>query len=103
MTDIIIKIFKRDLNKLKSEIESYKNEENLWIVDKKITNCAGNLCLHLIGNLNTYIGADIGGTGYIRKRELEFSLKNVPRKELIREIDEVIIIVETSLMKLTNH
>ncbi len=101
LIETIIKIFKRDLNKLKSEIKSYKDEDNLWLVDKEIRNCAGNLCLHLIGNLNTYIGADMGNTGYIRKRDLEFSLKNVPREELISKIDEVIIIVETALMKLT--
>lgn len=99
--ETIIKIFKRDLNKLKSEIKSYKNEDNLWLVDREIRNCSGNLCLHLIGNLNTYIGADLGNTGYIRKRDLEFSLKNVPREELISKIDEVIIIIETTLLELT--
>ena len=103
LTETIIKIFKRDLNKLKSEIISYKDEENLWLVDKGITNSAGNLCLHLIGNLNTFIGADIGNTGYIRKRNLEFSLKNVPREELILKIEEVILIVETALLKLTEE
>lgn len=101
LTITLIKIFKRDLNKLKKEIELYRHEHNLWLVDKEITNCAGNLCLHLIGNLNAFIGADIGNTGYIRKRDLEFSLKDVPRVELIRKIDEVIIIIETTLLKLT--
>lgn len=101
LTRTLIKIFKRDLNKLKAEIELYRNEKNLWLVDKEITNCAGNLCLHLIGNLNTFVGADLGNTGYIRKRDLEFSLKDVPRVELIRKIDEVIIIIETTLLELT--
>lgn len=101
LTETLIKIFKRDLHKLKLEIELYKDEQNLWIVNSEITNCAGNLCLHLIGNLNTYFGADLGNTGYIRKRDLEFSLKNVPRKELIQKIDEVLVIVETTLLKLS--
>ncbi|WP_245221914.1 hypothetical protein [Pedobacter kyungheensis] len=77
------KLFNRDLHKLKAEIELYQNEANLWIIDQDIANSAGNLCLHLIGNLNTYIGATLGGSGYIRNRELEFTLKNVPRGELI--------------------
>jgi len=76
-------LFQRDLAKLKTEIESYQDEGNLWLTDKGISNSAGNLCLHLIGNLNTYIGAEICKTGYVRQRELEFSLKNIPRQGLL--------------------
>ena len=101
LTETLKKLFNRDLNKLKSEIEAYKLESNLWIIDKDITNSAGNLCLHLIGNLNTYIGATLGGTSYIRNRELEFSLKNIPQLELIKMIEETIIIVNETLDNLT--
>ncbi len=101
LIETLIKLFKRDLNKLKVEIESYSNEQNLWLVDKGISNSAGNLCLHLVGNLNTFIGAELGGTGYIRQRDLEFSLKNVPRTELIRQVNDVIIVVENALKGLT--
>lgn len=73
-------LFERDLDKLIHEIESYQNESNIWITDKEISNSAGNLCLHLMGNINTYIGATIGGTNYVRNRELEFSLKIYPGK-----------------------
>ncbi|KIA86181.1 DUF1572 family protein [Flavobacterium sp. AED] len=90
-------LFDRDLNKLKSEIELYQNESEIWHIQKGIANSAGNLCLHLIGNLNTYIGAEFGKTGYIRKRPLEFSLKNVPRAELINKIEETIVIVNNAL------
>ena len=76
-------LFTRDLNKLKLEIESYNNETTIWHIEKDIANSAGNLTLHLIGNLNTFIGAEIGKSGYIRNRDLEFSLKNIPRAELI--------------------
>lgn len=101
LLDTLIKIFNRDLNKLKAEIELYNNETNLWVVDKAISNCAGNLCLHIVGNLNTYIGATLGDSGYIRQRDLEFSLKNTPRAELLNQVDEVMIIVENTLAKLT--
>tara|TARA_R110002073_G_scaffold325707_2_gene505030 strand:- start:13565 stop:14011 length:447 start_codon:yes stop_codon:yes gene_type:complete len=101
LLDTLIKIFNRDLNKLKAEIELYNNETNLWVVDKAISNCAGNLCLHIVGNLNTYIGATLGDSGYIRQRDLEFSLKNTPRTELLNQVDEVMIIVENTLAKLT--
>ncbi len=94
-------LFDRDLNKLKLEIESYQNESQIWEIDKNISNSAGNLCLHLIGNLNTYIGAEIGKTGYIRNRELEFSLKDVPRSELIEKIENTILVVNKALDTLT--
>ncbi len=95
------KLFSRDLAKLKKEIELYQNEKAIWNIEKEIANSAGNLCLHLIGNLNTYIGAEIGKTNYIRNRPLEFSTKNIPRDELIGMIENTIFVVEESLGKLT--
>lgn len=87
-------LFVRDLLRLKSEIEQYKNESNLWLIEKEISNSAGNLCLHLIGNLNTFIGGELGKTGYVRDRPLEFSQKNVPRTELIQKIEETIEVIK---------
>lgn len=80
-------ILLRDLNRLRQEIELYKKEENIWVAVPNITNPAGNLVLHLVGNLNAYIGAVLGNTGYVRQRDLEFSLKNVSRAELLQKID----------------
>jgi uncharacterized damage-inducible protein DinB len=94
-------IFKRDLNRLKQEIELYQNESQIWTIQKGITNSAGNLCLHVVGNLNTYIGSTFGNTNYARNRELEFSLKDIPKMELIRKIEETSIVVDRSLDKLT--
>ena len=99
-TDTLIKIFTRDLNKLKHEISLYTNESNLWLLDKSISNSAGNLCLHLIGNLNHFIGSVLGETGYIRQRELEFSLKNVSRINMLADIDATILVVERALRTL---
>lgn len=96
-------LFNRDLLRLKEEIGLYKDESKIWIVEKNIANSAGNLCLHLIGNLNTYIGAEFGKTNYIRNRELEFSLKNISKKELIYQIDSTISIVEKSLNNITEE
>ena len=96
------KLFIRDLNKLKEEIKSYNSEQNIWKIDGKIANTAGNLCLHLVGNLNTYIGKELGGTGYVRNRDLEFSQKDVSQKELVRKIEQTIQVVDQSLSKLTD-
>ena len=90
-------LFTRDLNKLRSEIELYKEEGNIWEIDGNISNSAGNLCLHLVGNLNTFIGKEIGKSNYVRNRELEFSLKDVARKELLKKIDDTIDVVSKSL------
>ena len=94
-------LFGRDLNKLKVEIESYETENQLWIIDKNISNSAGNLCLHLIGNLNNFIGAQLGKTGYVRNRPLEFSAKDIPRTELISNISQTIFMVNNTLDSLT--
>ncbi len=97
---ILQSLFERDLLKLKTEISSYKDESKLWQVEKSIINSAGNLCLHLIGNLNTYIGAEFGKTGYIRNRELEFSQTGVSKKELEERIEATALVVKQSLNKL---
>lgn len=100
---VLESIFKRDLLRLHAEIEMYKTEEKIWVLDKDIANTAGNLCLHLVGNLNTYIGAILGNSGYIRDREAEFSLKNMPRPELLKKIKDTIIVVENGLKLLTEQ
>ena len=96
-------LFSRDLERLKKEIDLYQNEEIIWHTEKGIANSAGNLCLHLVGNLNTYIGAELGKTGYIRHRELEFSLKDIPKNELLKTVEETIIVVATALDTLTDE
>ncbi|KXH83685.1 DinB superfamily protein [Chryseobacterium kwangjuense] len=101
MTESLKSLYSRDLNKLKEEIEAYQNEENLWKTDKNISNSAGNLCLHLVGNLNHFIGAQLGNTGYMRHRDLEFSLKDVPRAELIEKTESTIVMIDAVLSKLS--
>lgn len=101
ITESLKSLYSRDLNKLKTEIESYQNEDSMWEIDKSISNSAGNLCLHLVGNLSHFVGAILGNSDYVRNRELEFSLKNIPRAELIKQIEGTLEVVETTLDKLT--
>lgn len=103
MIETIKSLFIRDLKQLKTEIELYRDETKLWYTEKGITNSPGNLCLHLIGNLDTYIGATFGHTGYVRQRELEFSQKAIPRAILLEKIDETIAVVEAGLDNLTEE
>ncbi len=94
-------LYDRDLRKLRSEIEQYNSEDALWRIEKNIPNSAGNLALHLVGNLNGFIGATLGHSGYVRQRELEFSQKGIPKAELMRQIEETIGVVDSTLDKLT--
>lgn len=94
-------LFKRDLIRLEEEVKAYSKEENLWKIDGNIVNSGGNLCLHLIGNLNEYIGEHIGDYDFKRDRDFEFTGSGVSRDTLIQEIRKTIAIVENSLNKLT--
>ncbi len=89
MTKELAVLFDRDLNKLAEEIKAYPDEKLIWSVKGDIKNTAGNLCLHLLGNLNYFIGGVLGKTGYVRKRDEEFSLKNVPAADLVKEIENL--------------
>jgi hypothetical protein len=59
LIEVLRNIFKRDLEKLEQEISAYAIDANLWVVEKNIANSGGNLCLHLIGNLKTFIGKEL--------------------------------------------
>ncbi len=97
MIQHLIKLYQRDLAKLVVELEAYPNEASLWLVAPDIKNPAGNLALHLVGNLNQFIGVDLGGTDYKRDRDAEFNLKDVPRAELIAMVKATSTMIETVL------
>ena len=101
ITNTLISLFERDLVKLKGELLAYRSEENIWKTEAQIPNSAGNLTLHLIGNLNTFIGGEIGKSGYVRNRPWEFSDKNVPREKMIADIESTIQIIADALATLT--
>ncbi len=99
LKEILLEFFERELLKLKEEIGLYTEGSTIWEIRPGISNSAGNLCLHLIGNLNHFIGAVLGNTGYIRQRDDEFALKNIPRSELILNIDQTILMLKNTLQE----
>ena len=103
MISVITSLFERDLNKLAEEINLYKNEEDLWKIKEGISNSGGNLALHLVGSLNHFIGATLGSTGYIRERDKEFSIKNIPRLQIVQDIKNTIEVINNTLSHLTNE
>jgi hypothetical protein len=83
----------RDLRTLRRELEAYPDERQIWQPVPGLANTAGTLALHLAGNLQHYVGARCGGTGYVRNRDAEFARRDVPRAELIAEIERARVAV----------
>ena len=102
LNKILIELYDRDLDKLRMEIGQFANEADLWKVSEGITNSAGNLCLHLTGNLQHFFGAVLGNTGYVRDRDAEFSSQGISKEELLSEIDKCQATVRETLEKLTD-
>lgn len=99
-TGYIASIIERDLNKLEEEIKLYPSDESIWMLDGQIKNTAGNLCLHLCGNLQHYIGAVLGKSDYQRNRDLEFSEKGISKAVLITTIQTTRMAVKSALDQL---
>lgn len=93
----------RDLESLISELNQIKNEELLYQAAPGITNSIGNLALHLCGNLQHFIGANLGKTGYIRNRPLEFSEKDKSISEISQLIKETQQVVKNTLSSMKNE
>ena len=100
MKETLLKIYIRDLEKMKTEITSFKDEKKIWEISGDIKNSAGNLYLHLCGNLQHFIGAVLGNSDYVRNRDSEFSRKDVPISELVAEIELTTKVVEKTLKSL---
>ena len=98
--ETLVQLYQRDLERLKIEVGQYNSEDSLWAVSDGVTNSAGNLALHLIGNLKHFIGAVLGGSGYVRDRDSEFAIKGTKRDDLISEIEEAAEMVADTLKKL---
>ena len=78
--------------------EPVSNEE-LWGRPYSYGNSIGSLILHLTGNLNYYIGARMAETGYVRRRELEFTESGEPKNGLLRDFDAAIEVVIKTIGK----
>ena len=101
MKEWITSVITRELKALRREIETYPTEADLWEVRPGITNPGGNLALHLAGNIQYFLGNVLGRNGYVRNRDAEFGSKDVPRAELLREIDNAIADVQTAMSRIS--
>jgi hypothetical protein len=101
MTEDLRVLIGRELNSLKSEIQLFPDDKTLWSVLPGISNSAGNLTLHVCGNLNYFIGSVLGNTGYIRDRESEFKRKSGSRAELVFDLQDTKEIIQKVLPKIS--
>ena len=101
--ETLVKLFTRDLARLEKEIKEYTSQESLWLTSKGVNNSSGNLCLHLCGNLQHYIGNVLGNSGYKRNRKAEFSTKGLSKDNLLLEIEKTKESVISTLNKLSEE
>ena len=94
---------RRELRSLRLELEAYPDEQLLWALPAGLPNSAGTLALQLAGNLRHYVGALLGGTGYLRNRDEEFSARDVPRAVLLEQLAEAERVIASTLPGLSEE
>jgi len=93
-------ILLRDLEALGREIALYPDDQAPWTERPGLPNTGGTLARHLAGNLRHYIGAQLGGTGYVRNRDAEFSTRGLTRAELSADVAQAAADVDRTLAAL---
>ena len=96
-------LFRRDLTRLIQELEAFDNDSQLWTNTAGISNSAGNLALHLEGNLREYVGRQLGNIDYQRRRDEEFSGSGLTRAELADRVAQVREIAIQAISKLSDE
>jgi uncharacterized damage-inducible protein DinB len=101
VTDDLRAILVRDLRALGREVTAYPSDTALWQAVPGITNTGGTLTLHLVGNIQHFIGTVLGGGAYKRDRDAEFNRRDATRAELAGEVERAIAAVESAMPRVT--
>jgi DinB superfamily len=94
-------LFSRDLTRLIQELQAFPSAAAVWERAPGVKNSAGNLVLHLEGNLREYIGRQLGQIAYIRARDREFALAGISRDDLVQRMEHVRELVATIVPRLS--
>ena len=89
LADELSALYARDLTRLIEEITAFPDTATIWQTRAGITNSAGNLALHLEGNLREFIGRLLGKHDFTRDRPREFSDSGLDKSELIARLSAV--------------
>ena len=101
INDELAALFHRDLTRLAQQLPAFANEDDIWRCAPGITNSAGNLILHLEGNLREYVGRQLGGIPYRRTRDQEFAATGIPVAQLAARIEDVRRLVPSAIEQLS--
>lgn len=102
ITDDYRAVLLRDLEGLQREVAMYPDDASLWVTSEGVTNSAGNLALHIAGNIQHFIGHILGGLPYRRDRDAEFGRRSGSRVEIVSELERAIAAVTEALPRLTD-
>jgi uncharacterized damage-inducible protein DinB len=91
---VCLRLISQNLHNLQKEIEAFKEDAELRQTLPGVSNSAGNLCLHICGNLQHFVGTILGKTGYERNREAEFSSNSMTQETLLREIQTTQVVMQ---------
>jgi hypothetical protein len=100
MIDPVRRTILRELQAMEREIAAYPDDETPWIMVPGVPNSGGTLALHCAGNLRHFIGTVLGGTGYVRDRDAEFTQRDLPRAAAIAELQAASHDVDRTLRRL---
>ncbi len=100
---ILISLYHFELDNLHKEISSYTNDADLWKTREGISNSGGNLCLHVTGSIQHFLGATLGDTGYVRDRDGEFTTRGLSKEALLYEITTAKNVVTEVLGKMSQN
>jgi hypothetical protein len=93
----IATLMSRELASYSRELDLFRDERLIWATAPGVSNSAGNLALHVAGNLQYYVGTTLGNTGYVRDRNFEFSARGLSRETLHAELATASRVVTTVL------
>ena len=97
------RLLDRELEGFTREVELFADDESLWRTVPGVENSVGNLAMHLAGGLQHFIGSALGGTGYTRNRDLEFSRRTGTRHEVIAELNRARAVIRDVVPRLTDE
>ena len=93
-------IMVRELRGMKNELLAYQDERDIWRSVPGLPNTAGTIALHVAGNLQHFVGAQLGKSGYVRDRDAEFGRREVSVAEIVDELDKTIAALDATFARL---
>ena len=97
----LVTLFVRELETVQREVEMCPDDVALWKTSPGVANSVGNLGAHLAGNVQHFIGAVLGKSGYVRNRDHEFNRRDGTRAEIIADLQAAIDAAKKYLPALT--